>query len=573
MTTAHTAAPTIDADDEQARTVAELLLGYADDTDRAAVSQTTLADASDLDRRTLRRVLDRLTAAGWIDLTADATPNTPAVYDVSMARAAGLMARRPTQDAPAAKGPRALTAEDAHDPVGRVHTGERYYIDPAHLDPGENVRKDLRVDDAFLDTISALGVLKDIDVYPTLTGLIVLDGHRRLNAALEAGLESVPVRVVDVDGPEQRIATQLVENDAHAHTTVLERAAAVQQLVLLGVPTAAIRDHGVAADEIAAARKVAADTTGLVADLSETTPDLDLVTLGKIAALADDEAGADYLERATEEIKRDPARVDHVVAHYQREARTEAARRAATEEQTSHGVTVVEMSSTWAAGSHTKGLSDLSATAGGAPLDPDEHAATCPYHAVYLRNDGLYQDNEDRFVPVPVCTEWVEAGHFNRYARNTSGATSGPQEAEVTAERQAVRRRNKAWDTANEVRRTWIRDTLLAHPTAPANAQAAYELRILRAAQNGPSTVAVAKGYERIGFPADDVVPRTKAPRALLAHALACAEGVIEHDVWRGGWAGLSDDVIRFHLQTLVEWGYVPSDAENDLITPEKETD
>ena len=565
---------TITPDDTQARTVAELLLGYANGTDTATatVSQTALADATGLDRRTLRRVLDRLVAAGWIALKAEATPNSPAVYDVSMVAAAGLMPRRPVPSATVAAGPRPLTAAEAAQPVGHVNTGERLLVNPHDLLVGENVRTDLDVDDALLDTVAMLGVLKDIDAYPTLIGLVVLDGHRRLRAALEADLDTVPVRVVAIDSPEERIATQLVENDVHRHNAVLDRARAIQQLVLLGTPVATIRKHGVNADEIKAFRAITDDHTGAVESLAETTPDLDLLTLGKIAALADADSDTDYVAVATEEIKHNPARVDHIIARYQREARTAAARRAAVEEQTKNGVTVVEMISTWASGSHTKALRDLSATAGGDPLDPDEHAATCPYHAVYLHNDGIYSEGEDRFVAVPVCTEWAEAGHFNRYARNTSGATSGPQAAEVAADRKAVR--NRDWETANEVRRTWIRDTLLAHPAATANAQAAYELRILRAAQNGPSTVAVAKGYERIGFPSDDVVPRTKAPRALLAHALACAEGVIEHDVWRGGWrGGLSEEVIRYHLQTLADWGYTPSAVEADFITPEKDND
>lgn len=563
---------TITPDDTQARTVAELLLGYANGTDTATVSQTALADATGLDRRTLRRVLDRLVAAGWIALKTEATPNSPAVYDVSMVAAAGLMPRRPATAATVAAGPRPLTAAEAAQPVGHVTPGERLLVNPHDLLVGENVRTDLDVDEALIDTVSMLGVLKDIDTYPTLTGLVVLDGHRRLRAALEADLDTVPVRVVAIDSPEERIATQLVENDVHRHNAVLDRARAIQQLVLLGTPVATIRNHGVNADEIKAARAITDEHTGAVESLAETTPDLDLLTLGKIAALADDAAGTDYLAYATEEIKRDPARVDHIIAHYQREAHTAAIRRAAVEEQTKSGVTVVEVSDTWAPGSRTKSLFDLSGEAGGEPLDADKHAATCPYHAVYLRNVATY-DEDDRFEPVAVCTNWTEAGHFNRFARNTSGATSGPQAAEVSAERKAVRTRNRDWDAANEVRRTWIHDTLLTHPTVPANAQAAYELRILRAAQNGLSTVAVAKGYERIGFPADDVVPRTKAPRALLAHALACAEGVIEHDVWRGGSAGLSGEVLRYHLQTLADWGYTPSAVETDFLNPEKDND
>ena len=117
---------------------------------------------------------------------------------------------------------RVLEDSQALAPVGEVAVGERLLVNPEALSAGENVRLNLRLDKAFVETIRELGVLKDIDVYPTLTGLVVLDGHRRHAAALEAGLDRVPVRVVEVVSDENRIALQLVENDARLHTASLE---------------------------------------------------------------------------------------------------------------------------------------------------------------------------------------------------------------------------------------------------------------------------------------------------------------------------------------------------------------
>ena len=58
--------PVIGVDDEQARLVVFALLDAAGGEPAVEVSQAVLAQSTGLDRRTLRRVLDRLEAAGWV---------------------------------------------------------------------------------------------------------------------------------------------------------------------------------------------------------------------------------------------------------------------------------------------------------------------------------------------------------------------------------------------------------------------------------------------------------------------------------------------------------------------------
>ena len=71
--------PVIGVDDEQARLVVFALLDAAGGEPAVEVSQAVLAQSTGLDRRTLRRVLDRLEAAGWVGVERPATPNSPAV--------------------------------------------------------------------------------------------------------------------------------------------------------------------------------------------------------------------------------------------------------------------------------------------------------------------------------------------------------------------------------------------------------------------------------------------------------------------------------------------------------------
>lgn len=88
----------IAADDVQARTVAETMLGMVEEDGQVEVAQAELARLTGLSARTLRRTLDRLLAAGWIKRMRVASPNAPTLYDLTdladVAQAVGLKPRR-----------------------------------------------------------------------------------------------------------------------------------------------------------------------------------------------------------------------------------------------------------------------------------------------------------------------------------------------------------------------------------------------------------------------------------------------------------------------------------------------
>ena len=172
-----TEAIAIAADDVQARTVAETMLGLIADDGHVEVAQAELARLTGLSARTLRRALDRLREAHWITVVREATPNAPARYDLTdladVAQAVGLKPRHEETTAVSSTGTGVLSAEVASDPIGAVQPGQRWLIDPTLLQAGSNIRADLRVGPEFVETIAGLGVLKDIDVYTTLTGLVV----------------------------------------------------------------------------------------------------------------------------------------------------------------------------------------------------------------------------------------------------------------------------------------------------------------------------------------------------------------------------------------------------------------
>ena len=569
--------PVIGVDDEQARLVVFALLDAAGGEPAVEVSQAVLAQSTGLDRRTLRRVLDRLEAAGWVGVERPATPNSPAVYGIAglaqTCRDVGLTPPAPASPAVVERGPRVLSRQEATHPLDHVVEGARYLVNPEYLQAGENVRRDLRAGKGFLETVRAHGVVKDIDVYVTLTGLVVLDGHRRLDAALALHLESVPVRVVRVDDEAERIASQLMVNDEAEHCNSAERADAIQQLVLLGVPAQDLRRRGIRGEEVAAARAVASAPQA-VRQAAVERPQIDLVGLGHLAELATDavedspvvaKAVADAIER--------PEQVEHIVARARAEAEEErilADKRAELEAQ---GIRAIEAAREWSLYDKGQRLDSL-VDDHGEVLTEATHSS-CPGHAAVVYPAVTWEGDQRKVTGTRVafwCTDWRAHGHRNRWARNTSGATSGPMEEEQRKARAEKIRRNKAMDAANGVRRQWIQDRLLTSGTRlPAVAWRSrlplYLFPVLRWTHMRVSSTALEKGRERLACDLPSlraVLPTAPAAEvALLTFALAAMEGSIEKDTWTDT-RGVSAMMTRLHLRFLEQLGYTLSDVEAD---------
>lgn len=569
--------PVIGVDDEQARLVVFALLDAAGGEPAVEVSQAVLAQSTGLDRRTLRRVLDRLEAAGWVGVERPATPNSPAVYGIAglaqTCRDVGLTPPAPASPAVVERGPRVLSRQEATHPLDHVVEGARYLVSPEYLQAGENVRRDLRAGKGFLETVRAHGVVKDIDVYVTLTGLVVLDGHRRLDAALALHLESVPVRVVRVDDEAERIASQLMVNDEAEHCNSAERADAIQQLVLLGVPAQDLRRRGIRGEEVAAARAVASAPQA-VRQAAVERPQIDLVGLGHLAELATDavedspvvaKAVADAIER--------PEQVEHIVARARAEAEEErilADKRAELEAQ---GIRAFEDAREWSLYDKGQRLDSL-VDDHGEVLTEATHSS-CPGHAAVVYPAVTWEGDQRKVTGTRVafwCDDWRAHGHRNRWARNTSGATSGPMDEEQRKARAEKIRRNKAMDAANGVRRQWIQDRLLTSGTRlPAVAWRSrlplYLFPVLRWTHMRVSSTALEKGRERLACDLPSlraVLPTAPAAEvALLTFALAAMEGSIEKDTWTDT-RGVSAMMTRLHLRFLEQLGYTLSDVEAD---------
>ena len=539
----------IASDDVQARTVAETMLGLVADDGHVEVAQAELARLTGLSARTLRRVLDRLREAHWISVVREATPNAPARYDLTdladVAQAVGLKPRREAPAAVPSTGTGVLSAEVAADPIGAVQPGQRWLIDPKLLQAGSNIRTAFRIGPEFVETIAGLGVLKDIDVYPTLTGLVVLDGHRRHHAALEAGLETVPVRIVDVANELDRIGLQLTENDEHAHTSAVDRARAINQLVLMGMPASELRKRGVRASEATMARRVA-NASQEVADLGESA-NLGLDDLAKIAE-AEADLPEDIAGMVVEEIREAPGKIDHFLER----ARDEARRRQLYEDEVldlrQQGIHVITDDEFYdgfpKANQYLWNLVDEY----GNSVEPHE---SCPGNAAYVSviGSGEYTSAQTRFV----CMDYASHGHFTREdrARTTQEVDRA---ATIEANRQAAQE--------GEVRRAWIKDVLfkrqLPKDTALLEMPVMYN-------QDQVSDASQAKGRRLVGF--DDVgfgltMSAAQAAKARLAWCIGVLEGGMGRDYWRSRNGERFDSLVQLYLRTLERWGYTLGEGE-----------
>lgn len=543
-----TEAIVIAADDVQARTVAEMMLGMVEEDGQVEVAQAELVRLTGLSARTLRRTLDRLLAAGWIKRMRVASPNAPTLYDLSglveVAEAVGLTPRRDEQESPSAS-VGVLSPEVAADPIGAVHPGQRWLIDPKLLQAGSNVRTDLRVGPEFVETIAGLGVLKDIDVYPTLTGLVVLDGHRRHRAAIEAGLETVPVRIVDVAGETERIGLQLTENDAHEHTSAVDRARAIHQLVLMGMPAAELRKRGVRASEATMARRVA-NASQEVANLGESA-NLGLDDLAKVAE-AEAELPKDIAGMVVEEIREAPGKIDHFLERARDEARRRQVYEDTVLELRQQGVHVVTDDEFYDGFPKTNQYLWNLVDEYGNKVEPHD---SCPGNVAYVSviGSGDYMRAQTCFV----CLGYASHGHFTREDRART---------EKEMDRAATIEGNRQAAQEGEVRRAWIKDVLFKRPL-PKDV-ALLEMPVIYN-HSQVSDASQAKGRALVDFDGMGyglTMSAAQAAKARLAWCLGVLEGGMGRDYWRSPGYERFDSLVQLYLRTLQSWGYPLGEGE-----------
>jgi ParB family chromosome partitioning protein len=508
-------------------------------------------------------------------------------------------------------------------------TPELIHLDPNAIEIEDNVRLDPRLDRDFLASIEEHGVLTPV-LAVRIAGQdkpVVRDGQRRIQAARQVGLNTVPVYVRTVQGDDtavraRRVIEQIVFSDHRAPLTEAERARGINQLLLDGVSaTKVAKGLSTTKDAVAAAR-VAIDSEKAMTALD--AGQLSLVEASRFVEFdGDDEAQAELIKVAGTD------QFDHTVAQLQveREERRRWAEAAAA--YTAKGYTVLEDRPGWYDKIYISAhnLKD----AEGHALTDERIADLDPQHwAVWLDSAEAYVDTatgdtvpEDEidfdtlddpdmepaegyrhyrtvsevtvWEPNYFCCDLAGAGvtmpdWLARQqgvdldeltdASDPDGAAARERAREEKAEKERAERRklialNKLGQAAETVRREWVRDNLLSRKTAPKGAA----LFLAQVVATTPYLFDDYHGkrvaHELLGLADNETpemavskLPATGDGRALvilLGMVLATMEARTTKDAWRN-----ADAVTKSYLRLLEENSYPLSEVEQVVLGKRK---
>lgn len=438
-------------------------------------------------------------------------------------------------------------------------------LDPRTLVIETNVRADAGLTPEFVDSVREHGVLVPVLVQRTADGqMLVRAGQRRTLAAIEAGRETIPARILDADGDQaRRIIEQVVENDARAALKDADRVAGFQQLSLLGVPAAQIaKKTGHTKETVTTALDVAASK---VATAVQTKYDL---TLDQAAVIATFEGDDEAIKSLTATAVKEPGQFVHV-AQRLRDQRERAAKLAVAQQAlTDAGVRQVSVPAhSEKAVKPLHGLTD----AAGTVLTVELHQG-CPGHAAFLR-----QAWDGEVTTVFVCDKW-KANKHKTPRTSAAGTPMDPEAAaKAKAERAEVIENNTAWRSAETVRRQWLAE-FAKRKTTPKDA-ATFIATALVTDTHSLQTASteghpLATGW--LGTPGTlggrdrirDLIAKASPARAqhvTLILVLAAIEARTGVQTWRRSGGE------RRYLTALEFWGYTLSPVEQIARGPKPE--
>jgi ParB family chromosome partitioning protein len=442
------------------------------------------------------------------------------------------------------------------------------HIDPTTLVVEANVRSDGQqsLDRAFVASVKQYGVLMPVLVVRQADGTLnVRAGQRRTLAAIEAGVGTIPARIIDAtDSAADRFVQQIIENDQRAALTDADRVGAYEQMALLGLSATAIarRVH-------APKKRVAAALTIAEAEQTRQIVASANLTLDQGLILAEFEDDPEVFARLTEVATTRPASLDHE-AQRARDARERAvAVTAIRDALTESGVTILDQAPYYE-DKKVKHLNELT-DAEGTRLTAAEHGE-CPGHAAYIRDWG-------QPAAAYVCTDAKANGHraFNHNGGST--LTGGKMTDEEKAERREVVENNRAWKSAETVRREWLKK-FAARRTAPKDSPSFIAWAVADCAdalgRAGAEGHAIARDLLGLTIPDSgysayygarvitEAIRKSTPARAqviAITIALAAIEKGTGTQTWRHGNAADAT-----YLRTLAGWGYALSDVETLVL-------
>lgn len=435
-------------------------------------------------------------------------------------------------------------------------------VNPNEVRVETNVRTRVVLGAAFVRTIKRHGVLLPVLGYHDENGGIVIrDGQRRILGAIEAGRTAVPAYLVPHrDENRLRIIQQMLANAHRESLTEAEEAVALHELTLEGLtPTMIAKELAVKPARVKAAVAVAQNEAASKAVAKfEVTFEQALV----LAEFDGDAEASKALHRA----------VEYGEGDFAHEAQRQRDRMAARQEfeaiiadYTERGFTQID----WPPYDDKDCLPfDELTLVDGTALTEDN----------YLGGNGYRFAVRESWRGVEVgnfVTEWRKWGLKKR---KSDGSPNIPWTDEQKQERRTLIANNKAWGSAEVVRREWLA-RFLSRKTAPRNALAFVADTLIR--DGGYLRTALSEHHPLAGEllgastrewgkpdPLAVLIEQnpTRTVTVLLAIAIAAHESASSKSTWRNPGA---DDVAYFTALTL--WGYTLSDVEGIVLGIEPE--
>lgn len=444
-----------------------------------------------------------------------------------------------------------MTETPSTTPVSQVE-----HINPASITIEDNIREAVRLEAGFIASIREHGVLQPVLTIRASDGsLSVRDGQRRTLAAREAEVATIPCYVVDAgDDRALRIIQQIIANDQREAISEAERVEAFHQLTLEGLSVTAIAKRtGHSRDRVKASVAVAASKSATDALASSA------LTLDAALILAEFDGDEEAVSELTEYAVEYPGQLVHAAQRMRDDRAIAAVVAAARATLTEQGVRIVGDGDQFAS---LNTLTDSPEDADERPAVNEEAHAACEGHAVTVRA----WRGDDAARVTAVCT--TPEKHHTRFGYGTGTSSqpqSGPMSDEQKAERREVIANNRAWDSAEVVRRDWLA-TLLTRKSLPKDATA-FAVRVVASsgadADKGRTlahtllSVDMPDGYYGNALPEVAKTP-TRTGHVLLSLALAA----IEQGTGRHTWRNPHDGITRDYFVQIAAWGYTLSDVE-----------
>lgn len=506
------------------------------------------------------------------------------------------------------------TAPQAEAPENR---GELLWLTPDELKIGDNVRKKPDISD-LVESIRDHGILVPLTGRKDeSTGEVTIrEGQRRLLTARELGLSVVPVFVKPFTAEDEaaqtneRVSEQIITNEHRAKLPTSDLALGVQEMLTVGKlkhQDVADRLH-ISKAEVAKAAKV-----GRAQGALEAADDLQL-SMEEAVILAEFEGNEDAVAELREE---DPSHWKHTASRLRAEAKRQAEYAKITAPYAAQGFTILDRDFyRYSLDASPQGYqsADNLTTADGAAIDVDTHITpNVTQWAVHLVNSRLYvhmhsgdvipsneidwrakedESSEDgkvhrnlvnaeyRWCPVYYTNQIAELGLKDTRAANGG---SGDPDQDAEARRHERRRKielNKHGDAAIEVRREWIKNTLLSKRTPPKGAVTFIARQLIASRDLLHRNKAEATANELLGKKALDVelseLPEGSEGRAtviLLGQVLGALEAITPRDAWsrKPGTYSYSTHS-KEYLTFLAAHGYQLSEIEQ-VITGDQSAD